>query len=416
MRRTAIASSLIVMAGALLISLVSDVGAQWGHDGTVVSSFTGAQTRTRIVSDGEGGAIIVWEDLRNGDSDIYTQRMDMWGRSLWLAHGVAICTASGAQQYPEVVPDGTGGAIIVWDDGRNGDKDIYSQRVDASGAVLWVADGESLCTAADDQSGPEMATDGAGGAIVTWEDNRSGDYDIYAQRVASSGSVDWIPNGRAICTATGGQYSPQIVSDGAGGAIVTWEDGRTGDYDIYAQRVSSQSSTMWTGDGEPLCTVTGWQGNSSIIPDGSHGAIVAWQDERAGVGDWIVYIQRVDDSGVVQWTSDGKSISSAAGHQITPLMISDDAGGAIITWRNVQSGARDVYVQRVSVSGGAVWATEGVPLCEAQDDQDWCSIASDGVGGPLSHGRICETRLVPRRTYMRNGSRDKGTGVIQPPP
>ena len=40
-----------------------------------------------------------------------------------------------------------------------------------------------------------------------------------------------------LCTAAGDQLSPTIVSDGAGGAIVTWHDYRSGSTDIYAQRV-----------------------------------------------------------------------------------------------------------------------------------------------------------------------------------
>src|SRR5258706_15647539 len=43
----------------------------------------------------------------------------------------------------------------------------------------------------------------------------------------------------ALCAATGIQDLPTIAADGAGGAIVTWEDQRGGNYDIYVQRVSA---------------------------------------------------------------------------------------------------------------------------------------------------------------------------------
>ena len=39
----------------------------------------------------------------------------------------------------------------------------------------------------------------------------------------------------AICTASRGQASPQIISDGSGGAIITWV-GLVGGPHIYAQR------------------------------------------------------------------------------------------------------------------------------------------------------------------------------------
>src|SRR6185436_2902719 len=51
-----------------------------------------------------------------------------------------------------------------------------------------------------------------------------------------------------ISTGPATQYSPAIVSDGAGGAIITWYDFRSGAYDIYAQRVSSSGVVQWTAD------------------------------------------------------------------------------------------------------------------------------------------------------------------------
>ena len=130
-----------------------------------------------------------------------------------------------------------------------GAADIYAQYVNASGAAQWTADGVALCTAAGYQGSPSIVSDGAGGAIVTWPDPRSEDpvnYDIYAQRVNASGAVQWAADGVALCTAAGDQYPYGIVSDGAGGAIVTWDDRRSGDVDIYAQRVSQGVSPVAT--------------------------------------------------------------------------------------------------------------------------------------------------------------------------
>ncbi len=56
---------------------------------------------------------------------------------------------------------------------------------------------------------PTIVSDGAGGAIVTWKDHRSGtSYDIYAQRISAGGTVQWTANGVALCTATGDQSVP----------------------------------------------------------------------------------------------------------------------------------------------------------------------------------------------------------------
>ena len=85
-----------------------------------------------------------------------------------------------------------------------------------------------------------IASDGAEGAIVTWQDNRgAAGYDIYAQRLNAAGAPQWTADGAALCTAANWRYHPRIIPHGAGDAIVTWEDFRTAfsSTDIYAQKV-----------------------------------------------------------------------------------------------------------------------------------------------------------------------------------
>ena len=129
--------------------------------------------------------------------------------------------------------------MSTWDDHRSGNYDIYAQRVNASGIGQWTTNGVALCTATGDQISPTIASDGAGGAIVAWHDNRGGYSNIYAQRVNGLGAVQWTIDGIAICTATGGQVGPLIASDGASGAIITWIDYRNGNPDIYAQAIEA---------------------------------------------------------------------------------------------------------------------------------------------------------------------------------
>jgi len=158
----------------------------------------------------------------------------------WTANGVAISIAAYHQKYPTIVSDGSGGAIISWDDYRSGlgiYSDIYAQRINAAGAAQWTTDGVAISTETDFQDKPTIVSDGSGGVIITWRDARSGTFDIYAQRINSAGAVQWTTNGVAISIAGNSQSLPMIVSDGVGGAIITWEDYRTGIFDIYAQNI-----------------------------------------------------------------------------------------------------------------------------------------------------------------------------------
>src|SRR5437867_2499656 len=53
-------------------------------------------------------------------------------------------------------------------------------------------------------------------------------------------------NGVSVCAETADQGSAQVIANGAGGALVTWQDRRRGNYDIYVQRIGPDGAPVWT--------------------------------------------------------------------------------------------------------------------------------------------------------------------------
>ena len=303
-------------------------------------------------SDGAGGVIDTWMDSRSGDYDVYVQRVDAAGTVLWGADGVPVCTVGDVQWFPQVASDGTGGAYVVWGDNRSGDFDVYIQRVDASGAVLWMANGVPVCSATDTQWNPQIVSDGIGGAIVIWEDERDGSTDIYAQRVDFLGLFIWTTNGVPLCQAAENQRNPRLVSDGTGGAIITWQDNRSGNADIYIQRVDGSGHVLWATNGAAVCTAAEDQRYPQIISDGADGAIITWMDGR-GV-DEDIYAQRIYSTGMELWYPNGIPLCRAALDQHSPQIAPDGVGGAVIMWEDKRSGDYYVYAARVNESGELV--------------------------------------------------------------
>jgi hypothetical protein len=209
-----------------------------------------------------------------------------------------------------------------------------------------------------------LATDGSGGAVISWRDGRNVNWDIYAQRVNASGVVQWTVDGVSLCTDSDNQSEPAIASDGAGGAIVSWQDSRSAAPGLYAQRVNALGSAQWTAGGVALSIVDNigeLPENNAPLAVGSGGAIVAWSDHRDSAVYPDIYAQRVDGSGVVQWTTNGVVLCAADKDQIDPVIVSDGADGAIVAWADWRSGTDyDVYAQRVTASGTI--GTSEVPL------------------------------------------------------
>jgi len=421
-------SSKKLLAAILLLQfIITTANAQWSTDPNVNNAICIASDIQRgqavnqystMVSDGSGGVIITWADYRNGGivaSDIYAQRIDANGVVQWTTDGVPVCTAAGSQRDPTITSDGSGGAIIVWWDNRIANIDIYAQRINASGIVQWTADGVRISTATTVQQLPNITSDGNHGAIISWDEwnFNSGNMDIYAQRLDANGNAQWTTNGVIISAALYTQQSSSIISDGSGGAIIAWRDMRSNiSSGFYAQRINASGAVLWTADGVAISTADGMN-YVSLTSDGNGGAIFSWTDSRNGASNFNIYAQHLNDVGVAQWTLNGVAICTAAYSQQYQDIVSDGNGGAIITWDDGRSasGTVDVYAQRINGSGLVQWTADGVPISTvAASHQRFPSITSDGNGGAIIIWEDRRSLVTLADTYAQ---RINSSGVVQ---
>ena len=304
-----------------------------------------------------------------------------WGN---VFNGTPIGTGTNNQVNAVAVPDGAGGAIIAWADNRVNTYDIYAQRVNAWGQALWTANGVPVRVATSQQTNPTIASDGAGGAIIFYEHlANNGSTNIEAQHIDATGAQLWL-NPTLICSAQNDQSSPRAVSDGAGGAIAVWQDDRPGSTavaDVFAQRVNGSGVVQWTNEGVAVCTAANKQVNARITGDGSGGAIFAWTDMRDN-STYAVYAQRINSAGTLQWTADGVLAGSDIGAENTAALASDNAGGAIVAWHSDTDGDNDIYAQRIN-NGVIQWNIGGVSVCAAIERQSYPQITADGSGGAI---------------------------------
>src|SRR5512142_2601414 len=69
-------------------------------------------------------------------------------------------------------------------------------------SAAWPQQGRAISSAAKGQQHSNAATDGAGGAIIVWQDLRFPRVNVFAQHVLAGGEVDpaWPSNGQALLT------------------------------------------------------------------------------------------------------------------------------------------------------------------------------------------------------------------------
>jgi len=340
----------------------------------------------------------------------------------YAAPNLAVVTAAGNQDDAGSVSDGAGGAIITWLDHRGGADEIYAQHVLATGSIdpAWPANGARLSVGAGAALVTASATDGAGGAIVVWEDGTT--TEVRAQHVRSTGVADpaWGPTGIAVTTSASSLKLPRVISDGSGGAFVTWQDSRNGgtNLDIFAMHLRSAGlDPAWPVNGLAVCTASGNQRIPYLCTDGATGAIIAWSDLRTAANSFDIYAQHVLVSGIVDpaWPINGAVVVARTDNQrlyaalgsfivLTSMaedqanvIIPDGAGGCLITWTEGTSGS-DIFVQRLRSSGTVdpPWASGGLAVCSAAGDQVMSHLVPDGTGGAI-------VTWVDARTGWANG-------------
>ncbi len=429
--------SLIALFVVISICIPASLRAEWFENGTPVCTAIGYQAQEVAVTDGGGGAFIVWTDGRqfpwvmitaqrideggfpawdpdgiqvcavdtiqlqpvaayagdgtvmiawiSQDGPVYTvsaQKIDRDGNLLWTLDGIQITSLSGVLDNIRICPDHAGGAVFAWLDSRGGGYQVYAQRLDAEGTALWTDGGHQITSSPVLKSELQIASDGYGGAFLTWVDYTN--EDIYAEWVQLGGYIAWGgTNGVPVCGEINSQEYPSIIADGAGGAIVCWDDFRSDPFgDIYAQKLEPGfGSPMWSS-GVPVCTDPGAQGSVAIVSDGAAGAILVWLDGRNS--DYDIYTQKLNGVGTPQWTGDGIPVCAAEGLKYFPVAESDGNGGAIISWQDNRSGSgADVYATRIDLNANILWPESGLPVCTSPFDQIVSSIAVDDMGNAI---------------------------------
>lgn len=248
--------------------------------------------------------LVPWSDGRNvgtSDWDIYGQRIASGG--VLTGTEIIVSNEIGAQQFPAVAYEGDlDEYLVVWQDSRATETDIYGQRITGAGVLTGTE--IPISVALGDQAQPVVAHNSAQGEyLVVWEDERAGagNLDIYGQRVSSSGSL--VGSEILISSAVNDQASPAVAYNSATSEyLVVWHDFRdpTSDADIYGQRMSAAGSLV----GSEIAIST--EVEKQLYPDvdyeaGNDRYLFIWQDGRNGASlTYDIYGQLVTGNGSLE--------------------------------------------------------------------------------------------------------------------
>lgn len=290
---------------------------------------------------------------------------------------LAVCDDPSDQYIPQIASDGSDGCIIIWYDTRNGMENInvYGQRVSADGNELWTQGGMQLTDTPSYTwvSYLFLCSDDADGAFFAWQDPREGNHNIYVQHIDSAGTPYWTANGIQVSSTSQDDFINGIVTDGRGGCIVAWNEYSTHEQ-ITAQRLNASGDKLWGTFGVEVSLGTDHAMNSTIVSDGCGGIVACWLDGRY-FPNWNdfkdIYAQRIDSLGQLCWGDTGIAVVGLGSvpYYSFPMMVSNDADRYYIGWQDWRNASHDIYAQGLSQEGAVSWADNGVVICDKPLDQ-----------------------------------------------
>ncbi len=317
-------------------------------------SGSAAQSTPAIAATSDGGFVVVWEDDRDGRPTIYWRGFD----SLRVAKGdeKSVDITQGKNQYfAAVSADSVGYFTVVWLQDDDGDNNIYARKFANSGQEQYA--GFRVNTDTGDQTlqwSPEVASANDGSTLIVWEDKRNGNSDVYGQRMKADGSKQAGNFKVNDIAGSSIQWRPSVAAK-AGRFITCWEDYRQQPNTVYAKWFDASLLELAP---ELRVDESGEQGSReypTIALNQKGECLFAWQDSRAN--SWDIYARRFDANQVAQETFT-LSADTADGDQTRPAVQMLD-NSAVFVWlnqlqpeetQNVFIGTRDWQVVPVELS------------------------------------------------------------------
>ncbi|MDQ3930290.1 MAG: S-layer homology domain-containing protein, partial [Chloroflexota bacterium] len=172
--------------------------------------------------------------------------------------------------------------LVVWEDIRNPTLDIYAQLIETNGSLI--GNNYAITTGANTQEDPRIEYNSAASKyLVVWQASGDQGYEVHGQVVSTGGGL----SGGDILISTGPdrEFSPEVsAGSGTTSFLVTFNDDRQGDTDLFGQRFDSNVALVGSNFPvapmpylintptpiiTPSATATPCEVNYSDVPQGS---------------------------------------------------------------------------------------------------------------------------------------------------
>ena len=398
----------IIFIFFIFLSFVIGQDMVWQNNGIPIRQGVHIEWQ-RTVCPGESGSMIfVWSDTRYGSRNVFAQKVDSSGVLLWGSQGSAVTNLPGRQEDPVAITDGDGGAFIAWVDYRFDDEgDIFIQHIDNQGNRMMDDNGEALARVDGRHLTINMCTDSLGGVFVAWQDKRNFlDDDIFGTHVSSNYEIIAPSSGVSIIQMNGNQGAKSLEYAGNNQATIIWSDTRSGSgNDIYCQKINMNMEKIFSDGGLEVSATSDLETTPRTTFMKNDTSFVIWQ---SGTESTDIYYNLLTSDGLV--FSEHLQLCSFNSSKANPRIKRNQLGEVFIQWIDYRNDptAGNHYYQRVSHGGNISWDQNGIQLDASGDDHH----ARFSPGGNRELFVYWERGTFPNVDIMYQGIQSDGSLLL----
>jgi hypothetical protein len=297
-----------------------------------------------IAFEPSGKLHVVWKDNTSGNFEIYYKKSPDGGLT-WIT-GKRLTFTSGSSGKPAIAVDASHNLHVVWEEDLSGNIEIYYKK-STDGGVNWTTN-KRLSWTAGSSYDPFIAVDSSAYLHVAWSDDTPGNEEVFYAKSKDRGAT-WTAGKRLSWTADESE-DPAIGLDPSGFVHVVWSDETPGNSEVY-HKGSTDGGTSWTA-GKRLTWNSG-SSNGQVIAVSSSGNLgVVWQDNTPG--NFEIYSKNSLDGGTT-WTSN-KRITWDSGNSFNPVMAVDSSDYLHVVFMDDTPGNFELFYKK-SLDGGVTWTT-----------------------------------------------------------
>jgi hypothetical protein len=157
-------------------------------------------------------------------------------------------------------------------------------------------------------------------------------------------------------------WDPKIVSDNTGGCYITYNYESFNPQKLAVERLDRYGYKPW-GVKKQISGELPEQWQAEIIEDGEGGVIVSYQDNDESNWPYLKYrvrVQRIDSSGNLLWGTTGQRVTTTEVNHAEQALVSDGIGGCVVVWKEIHSDYTEIYkVNRINGLGHKMWGDSG---------------------------------------------------------